>query len=148
MSRQSREHREHEVKQDELLAEGVAALERLASAAEREANRPPRVRLPDIARDPYAEYDLLGRKQPHKMRISNFVRAIPHLASYFTGQVPATSVTQPEAFESRQAGVAVVQCPCGASTEVPHDSAVNCSGECSRMFWNFAGRVRVAYDRE
>ena len=135
------ERQRREEQRDELLAKAATSLERIAATVERRQG----VAGPAPPRDPYAIYDGIGRKQPKRLSISTFVRAIPALAEHFTAEVPATSIS---AIGIGPTGVVAVQCPCGASTEVPHDSALDCTGACGRMFWNFAGRVRVAYDRE
>lgn len=86
--------------------------------------------------------DLIGRKQPHKLTATDFIRAVPHLMAYFPKVVPA------EAIKVDREGVWNVSCTCGASTPVAFDGLSDCSGGCGRTFWNASGIVRVAYDPE
>jgi hypothetical protein len=86
--------------------------------------------------------DLIGRKQPHRLTVTDFIRAMPHLAHYFPKVVP------PEAIKRGPDGVETVACTCGSSTPVAFDGLSDCSGGCGRTFWNASGKVRVAYDPE
>lgn len=86
---------------------------------------------PDLA----AEYDLLGRKVPHRLGFMQFARAIPGYASQFTGRVPDQFVAQVDE------GVVDVACPCGGTPRLEWMAPQACA--CGRIFANTGNVVRV-----
>jgi hypothetical protein len=98
-------------------------------------------------RDPVANYDALGRKQPKTLGgAMETMRAFPSLALHFDKRVPA------DFFELDRDGgpvAVVVKCPCKADPppRIPVNSLVHCEGKgCGRWFWFTGKEIRVARD--
>lgn len=100
-------------------------------------------------RDPVAEYDGLGRKQPRVPggAIQTF-RSYPWILRHFNRVVP------PEFFtlgEDDGVPIAVVACHCKVqpSPHVPFNTFVRCEGEdCRRWFWFTGKEIKVAREPE
>jgi hypothetical protein len=90
-----------------------------------------------VIRDPAATYDVLDRKQPHRLGFMQFARAIPGYVDQFTGRVP------PNFFVLTDEGVVDVACPCGATPSCEFMAPTACV--CDRTFVYTGGDVRVAY---
>lgn len=91
-----------------------------------------------MSRDPAATYDLLERKQPHRLQIIHFARAIPGLAGKFSGRVPSEYMAQVDE------DTVEVLCVCKPedNPRCPRYMPVECS--CGRWFLNMGADVRVA----
>jgi hypothetical protein len=90
-----------------------------------------------VTRDPAATYDLLERKQPHRLGFVHFARAIPGYLNQFTTEVPGDFVAQVSVDEVD------VACPCGETPRVGWMTPTGCA--CERTFVNLGTSVRVAY---
>lgn len=100
-------------------------------------------------RDPLAEYDGLGRKQPKKLGGAlETIRAFPGLISAFDKKVPSQHYVRDV---DGVATAAVVTCPCKVvpPPRVPRNTFVRCEGpDCRRWFWFTGKEIRVAREPE
>jgi hypothetical protein len=104
----------------------AAALERLASVVERQERESSAAAIEER----------LGRgKQPRKLRLTDYIKAVPGMAERFR-EVPSSAV------ESNNDTEALVNCPCGAHPVVTEE-LIQCP-DCER-FYTYDGRVWVAY---
>lgn len=79
---------------------------------------------------PFAKYDHLGRKQPHRLSLASIVLAIPGMASR-TRRVPARAIVELAAAE--EGSTAMLHCPCGGRPVVT-SAAAKCRG-CERYYF-------------
>lgn len=133
----SNKREDREEFRDEMLASLAGSL----ASVERKLNETPKAQLlPPVARDPLADYDRLGRKQPTRMSFLHLVRAIPGLPGRL-GRVPAAAIV-----EQGNDGIgeySLVQCPCSAHPIV-RPSIAKCDG-CERYYVSYGVVVMVAY---
>lgn len=88
-------------------------------------------------RDPTADYDRLGRKQPRRYSILRLAFAIPAFPER-TRAVPAHAVVE------ETEGEALIHCPCGARPVAVPDAWTACTG-CERWYAFIAGKALVFY---
>lgn len=89
---------------------------------------------------PLAKRDHLGRKQPHRLSLADFIVAIPGMAGR-TRRVPAAAIL--ELTETEETATALLRCPCGAQP-IATPEAVKCSG-CERYYVVLGDSVLVIY---
>lgn len=89
--------------------------------------------------DPFAEYDRLGRKQPHRLSIAALTMKFPGMLRR-TRVVPLSAVVE-EASDG-EGEYALVKCPCGASPIIRREIE-KCPG-CDRWYY-LVIRVYVVY---
>ena len=120
----------------EALERAVDALERIAGQLERERwerRAPPRELA--VHHDPAAGYDRLDRKQPKRLDVMVFARAVPGFMAHFPRTVP-------ENFIAVDRDVLEVACPCGRAPRLTSLTVVECA--CGRVFARVGTTVHVA----
>lgn len=94
------------------------------------------------ASSPFAEFDLLGRKQPHRLGLPSYLLLIARLDPARVRRVPSSAITEEGQDETGE--FSFVGCPCGAHP-VAAAEMVKCSG-CERYYVEFErGAVYVVY---
>lgn len=79
--------------------------------------------------------DHLGRREPHRMNVLTFMRAIPGFASQFQVRVP-------ESFYSGKKKSCEVRCPCGSTGDMELGVMFACPG-CERIYLYLGSSLRV-----
>jgi hypothetical protein len=92
-----------------------------------------------VSRDPAAAYDLLERKQPHRLNFMHFARAIPGYVNQFPNRVPDNFIAKVAT------DVVEVACPCKQTPRCEYMIPVECA--CKRTFVYDGQTVRVAPSR-
>lgn len=119
------------------LADELAALRELLEGELHERRRATSVqREPPAVRDPAADYDALGRKQPQRLGVMAFARGVPGFIGRFDRRVPAQFVAQSTAEHVE------IACPCGATPRIARLSLAACA--CGRVFADCGREIRVA----
>lgn len=107
------------------------------------------VRRPDVEGDPpyrgqppanldhAATYDLLWRKQPHRLGFIQMARAMPFLAAAVGPKIP------PEFWAKVDTDTVQVSCPCGKTPQLQWNLTNVCP--CNRVYVYIGGDVRVGY---
>lgn len=91
---------------------------------------------------PFAEYDFLGRKQPHRLGLADYLLLIARIDPARVRRVPSTAIAEEGADEIAE--FAFVDCPCGARPVV-RQTLEQCKG-CERWYVLFEqGVVFVTY---
>lgn len=88
-------------------------------------------------RSPFSEYDQLGRKQPRRLAITDYLLMIARIEPERVRRVPVLAV--PESGEDDDGPFALVTCPCGGRP-IARSALEQCSG-CERYYAEVGGGV-------